>query len=158
MLEIFETEWMILFCRSDEALKELITSSTAPAPARDQDTAHTGSCLLQEALAAGDVDAVGAGEDGAGGGGHVGPSMKEKKQAAQLMQSTETLMKFGFMSMSMTYFSSLNLIRAMRTVSLQKGPYLQRFQAMSCLRRPVACAGDRHVVRMITDGDDCRRP
>jgi hypothetical protein len=43
----------------------------------------------------------------------------EKKQAAQLMQSTETLMKFGFMSMSMTYFSSLNMIRAMRTVSTQ---------------------------------------
>ncbi len=37
-------------------------------------------------------------------------------QAAQLMQSTETLMKFGFMSMSMTYFSSLNMIRAMRKV------------------------------------------
>ena len=35
------------------------------------------------------------------------------------MQSTETLMKFGFMSMSMTYFSSLNLIRAMRTVAAQ---------------------------------------
>ena len=30
------------------------------------------------------------------------------------MQSTETLMKFGFMSMSLTYFSSLNMIRAMR--------------------------------------------
>ncbi len=48
-----------------------------------------------------------------------GPSMQEKKQAAQLMQSTETLMKFGFMSMSMTYFSSLNMIKAMRTVSAQ---------------------------------------
>jgi len=47
---------------------------------------------------------------------HMGPSQQEKKQAANLMQSTETLMKFGFMSMSMTYFSSLNMIRAMRTV------------------------------------------
>lgn len=54
-----------------------------------------------------------------GGRGGGGPSAKEKKQAAQLMQSTETLMKFGFMSMSMTYFSSLNMIKAMRTVSAQ---------------------------------------
>ncbi|KAJ1456598.1 hypothetical protein M885DRAFT_463166 [Pelagophyceae sp. CCMP2097] len=53
------------------------------------------------------------------GQGWVGPSIKEKKQAAQLMQSTETMMKFGFMSMSMTYFSSLNMIRAMRTVAAQ---------------------------------------
>lgn len=52
-----------------------------------------------------------------GGGG--GPSVQEKRQAAQLMQSTETLMKFGFMSMSMTYFSSLNMIKALRTVSAQ---------------------------------------
>jgi hypothetical protein len=79
----------------------------------------------KEALKAGDVKGLAQGAEGAEGdggaaaapaGGHVGPSMKEKKQAAQLMQSTETLMKFGFMSMSMTYFSSLNLIRAMRTV------------------------------------------
>ncbi len=57
--------------------------------------------------------------DVAGGGGGAfgaGPSAKDKRQAAQLMQSTETLMKFGFMSMSMTYFSSLNMIRAMRSV------------------------------------------
>ena len=52
-----------------------------------------------------------------GGGGFAGPSAKDKRQAAQLMQSTETLMKFGFMSMSMTYFSSLNMVRAMRTVA-----------------------------------------
>lgn len=52
------------------------------------------------------------GGNGIGGG----PSAKDKRQAAQLMQSTETLMKFGFMSMSMTYFSSLNMIRAMRSV------------------------------------------
>ena len=50
------------------------------------------------------------------GAGANGPSAKDKRQAAQLMQSTETLMKFGFMSMSMTYFSSLNMIRAMRSV------------------------------------------
>jgi CheY-like chemotaxis protein/predicted nucleic acid-binding Zn-ribbon protein len=56
---------------------------------------------------------------GGGGGSGSGPSLQEKKQAAQLMQSTETLMKFGFMSMSMTYFSSLNMIKALRTVSAQ---------------------------------------
>lgn len=56
---------------------------------------------------------------GGGGGGGSGPSLQEKKQAAQLMQSTETLMKFGFMSMSMTYFSSLNMVKALRTVSAQ---------------------------------------
>ena len=63
--------------------------------------------------------ATAGGVGGGGGGGYSGPSVAEKKQAAQLMQSTETLMKFGFMSMSMTYFSSLNMIRAMRTVSTQ---------------------------------------
>jgi hypothetical protein len=57
---------------------------------------------------------------GNGGGSYGGgPSVKERQQAAQLMQSTETLMKFGFMSMSMTYFSSLNMIKALRTVSAQ---------------------------------------
>lgn len=55
---------------------------------------------------------------GAAVGGFAGPSTKDKRQAAQLMQSTETLMKFGFMSMSMTYFSSLNMIRAMRSVGV----------------------------------------
>ena len=54
-----------------------------------------------------------------GNSGGNGPSLQEKRQAAQLMESTETLMKFGFMSMSMTYFSSLNMIKALRTVSAQ---------------------------------------
>ncbi|CAN0481278.1 unnamed protein product, partial [Laminaria digitata] len=62
----------------------------------------------------GDGDPMGM--PGGSGGGVGGPSAKDKRQAAQLMQSTETLMKFGFMSMSMTYFSSLNMIRAMRSV------------------------------------------
>jgi len=48
-----------------------------------------------------------------------GPSDTEKKKAAQLMESTETMMKFGFMSMSMTYFSSLNMVKAMKTVAAQ---------------------------------------
>ena len=54
------------------------------------------------------------GGNGNGGGGFKGPSPQQQQQAAALMQSTETLMKFGFMSMSLTYFSSLNMIRAMR--------------------------------------------
>ena len=75
-----------------------------------------------EALLEGDTSAleVAKGSEGpghGGGGRYQGPTNKEKKQAAQLMQSTETLMKFGFMSMSMTYFSSLNMVRAMRTVA-----------------------------------------
>ena len=78
---------------------------------------------LVKATATGDGGGQGAlvkaGSVGGGGGGGSGPSLQEKKQAAQLMQSTETLMKFGFMSMSMTYFSSLNMIKALRTVSAQ---------------------------------------
>ena len=62
---------------------------------------------------------ISGGGGGGGGGGFSGPSLQEKKQAAQLMQSTETLMKFGFMSMSMTYFSSMNMVKALRTVSAQ---------------------------------------
>lgn len=65
------------------------------------------------------VGSAGSAVGSFGGGGGSGPSLQEKKQAAQLMQSTETLMKFGFMSMSMTYFSSLNMIKALRTVSAQ---------------------------------------
>jgi CheY-like chemotaxis protein/alpha-beta hydrolase superfamily lysophospholipase len=57
---------------------------------------------------------------GGGGGGalvaHGGPTPQQKRQANALMQSSETLMKFGFMSMSMTYFSSLNMIKALRQV------------------------------------------
>lgn len=70
--------------------------------------------LLLKASAADDSGGGAGGTFGSVGGG--GPSAKDKRQAAQLMQSTETLMKFGFMSMSMTYFSSLNMIRAMRSV------------------------------------------
>jgi CheY-like chemotaxis protein/pimeloyl-ACP methyl ester carboxylesterase len=53
---------------------------------------------------------------GPGGGGGGGPTPQQKQQANALMQSTETLMKFGFMSMSMTYFSSLNMVKALRQV------------------------------------------
>ena len=61
----------------------------------------------------------GENKNNSGNSGGNGPSLQEKRQAAQLMESTETLMKFGFMSMSMTYFSSLNMIKALRTVSAQ---------------------------------------
>ena len=45
---------------------------------------------------------------------YQGPTAQQKQEAADLMSSTEQLMKFGFMSMSMTYFSSLNMVRAMK--------------------------------------------
>ena len=54
------------------------------------------------------------------GGGHNqaitngGPTPQQRAEAQALMASTETMMKFGFMSMSLTYFSSLNMVRAMR--------------------------------------------
>ena len=47
-----------------------------------------------------------------------GPTENDKVQAAKLIDSTETMMKFGFMSMSLTYFSSLNMMRAMQQVAL----------------------------------------
>ena len=49
---------------------------------------------------------------------HCGPTEKDKMQAAQLIDSTETMMKFGFMSMSLTYFSSLNMMQAMQRVAV----------------------------------------
>ena len=52
----------------------------------------------------------------------VGPSENDKAQAAKLIDSTETMMKFGFMSMSLTYFSSLNMMRAMQQVALNDTP------------------------------------
>jgi len=51
-----------------------------------------------------------------------GPTENDKLQAAKLIDSTETMMKFGFMSMSLTYFSSLNMMRAMQQVALNDAP------------------------------------
>lgn len=62
---------------------------------------------------------VPAGAAGAAAGSSImpaGPSAQDRAEANALMASTETMMKFGFMSMSLTYFSSLNMIRAMRKV------------------------------------------
>ena len=44
----------------------------------------------------------------------------DKKQAAKLMDSTETMMKFGFMSMAMTYFTSMNMVGAMKNISTKE--------------------------------------
>ena len=49
---------------------------------------------------------------------NCGPTEKDKMQAAQLIDSTETMLKFGFMSMSLTYFSTLNMMRAMQKVAV----------------------------------------
>ena len=54
------------------------------------------------------------GQGGNSGGGVNGPTLQQRAEAQALMASTETMMKFGFMSMSLTYFSSLNMVRAMR--------------------------------------------
>lgn len=61
---------------------------------------------------------AGDGDDGDDGHreGSGGPTLQQRAEASALMASTETMMKFGFMSMSMTYFSSLNMIKAMRQV------------------------------------------
>lgn len=50
---------------------------------------------------------------------HVVPQLstglKKTHQTEQLMESTETMMKFGFMSMTMTYFTSMNMVKAMKS-------------------------------------------
>ena len=46
------------------------------------------------------------------------PTVQQRQEAADLMSSTEQMMKFGFMSMSMTYFSSLNMVRAMKKAAV----------------------------------------
>jgi CheY-like chemotaxis protein len=88
-----------------------------------------------------------------------GPSLHEKRQAAQLMQSTETLMKFGFMSMSMTYFSSLNMIKALRTVSAQDtvmaalaDVHTQRAVGMDGGAGPVGGGGGGHPAPGVSGG------
>ena len=43
------------------------------------------------------------------------PVLKKNQQTEQLMESTETMMKFGFMSMTMTYFTSMNMVKAMKS-------------------------------------------
>lgn len=60
-----------------------------------------------------------------GKGGLLNPERKavvshEKKKAAELMGSTETMMKFGFMSMAMTYFTSMNMVGAMKDISTKE--------------------------------------
>jgi CheY-like chemotaxis protein len=68
-------------------------------------------------LSLGNGGGGGAGAGAGGGGGAMmmgGPTPQQRAEAQALMASTETMMKFGFMSMSLTYFSSLNMVRAMR--------------------------------------------
>ena len=91
------------------------------------------------------------------GGGGGGPSAKEKKQAAQLMQSTETLMKFGFMSMSMTYFSSLNMIKAMRTVSAQD-TVMAALSDVQSQRAAKQIPGSEGSGNILTGGVDVNNP
>lgn len=60
--------------------------------------------------------------EGTRGGGATAAvvTAKQRAEANALVESTETMMKFGFMSMSMTYFSSMNMISAMRKVGVHQ--------------------------------------
>jgi SAM domain (Sterile alpha motif). len=46
----------------------------------------------------------------------------DSSNASKLMESTEAMMKFGFTSMSMTYFTALNMVKAMKSMSNQDIP------------------------------------
>ncbi|GMF41283.1 unnamed protein product [Phytophthora fragariaefolia] len=62
------------------------------------------------------ISTVASGARPSGPAAAQGFSQQQRQEAASLMESTETMMKFGFMSMSMTYFSSMNMVRAMRKI------------------------------------------
>lgn len=47
----------------------------------------------------------------------------DSSNASKLMESTEAMMKFGFTSMSMTYFTALNMVKAMKSMSNQDIPF-----------------------------------
>lgn len=49
-------------------------------------------------------------------------TVSEINNTAKLFDSTENLMKFGFSSMAMTYFTSMNMVRAMKSLSLPIEP------------------------------------
>mmetsp|Transcript_12215 Transcript_12215/g.22899 ORF Transcript_12215/g.22899 Transcript_12215/m.22899 type:complete len:1667 (-) Transcript_12215:19-5019(-) len=44
-------------------------------------------------------------------------SSMDSSKASKLMESTEAMMKFGFTSMTMTYFTALNMVKAMKSMS-----------------------------------------
>jgi len=50
-------------------------------------------------------------------------SLLKNRQTEQLMDSTETMMKFGFMSMTMTYFTSMNMVKAMKSSVSQENSH-----------------------------------
>lgn len=94
---------------------------------------HKGERLIEDAVSAvqkhlkhGTKLSIGNGEPGnahsttddelVSGESKHGPTAKQRADANALMSSTETMMKFGFMGMSLTYFSSLNMIRAMKQI------------------------------------------
>jgi CheY-like chemotaxis protein/pimeloyl-ACP methyl ester carboxylesterase len=81
---------------------------------------NTGAMVPYGDGGAGAIDPMTGAMVPSGGGGPNGVTEHQRKEANALMQSSETLMKFGFMSMSMTYFSSLNMIRAMRTMGVHE--------------------------------------
>ena len=87
----------------------------------------------------------------------------QRAEADALMSSTETMMKFGFMSMSMTYFSSLNMIKAMKQVgtanALFANPLVTAAMQQQAVRvftsSPVSCSLSPSAGRLCTV---CRIP
>lgn len=51
------------------------------------------------------------------GNGLTNLMFKDNRKISNLMSSTEAMMKFGFMNMGMTYFTSLNMVKAIRAAS-----------------------------------------
>ncbi|EQC39623.1 hypothetical protein SDRG_03054 [Saprolegnia diclina VS20] len=67
-------------------------------------------------------------------------SPEQRQEANALMESTETMMKFGFMSMSMTYFSSMNMIKAMRHIGAHH-TFLESAAAIHSQANPTSMLG-----------------
>lgn len=62
-----------------------------------------------------------SGETGGGNGGQSGGvTQKQRAEANALMETSESLMKFGFASMSMTYFTSMNMVKSMRKLGVHQ--------------------------------------
>jgi hypothetical protein len=61
----------------------------------------------------------------------IAPPTHDNRKTAQLMDSTETMMKFGFTSMTMTYFTALNMVRAMKSISTKDMDILKQHDISS---------------------------
>ncbi len=73
-------------------------------------------------------------------------AVKEKRKTVKLMDSTETMMKFGFMSMAMTYFTSMNMVGAMKNASIGEMDGMDNFNFS------IQNANDRKDVASLSPG------